>query len=105
MQKKEILGFLNINNSFYQTRISTKFKNRVQYKPADPKVILSFIPATVLDIYIKQGEVVKKGDLLMILDAMKMQNRLKSAIAGKIIKIHANKGDKVSKGTLLLELE
>jgi biotin carboxyl carrier protein len=54
---------------------------------------------------VKEGDIVEKGDYLMILDAMKMQNRLKSAIAGKIIKIHANKGDKVSKGTLLLELE
>jgi len=105
MQKKEILGFLNINNSFYQTRISTKFKNRVQYKPADPKVILSFIPATVLDIYIKQGEVVKKGDLLMILDAMKMQNRLKCNMDGRVKSIYVKKGDKVSKGTVLLELE
>jgi pyruvate carboxylase subunit B len=41
----------------------------------------------------------------MILDAMKMQNQLKSAISGKILKIHASKGDRVSKGTLLIELE
>ena len=105
MHKKEILGLLNINNSLYQTRISTKFKNRIQYKPADPRVILSFIPGTVLDVYIKQGEVVKKGDLLIILDAMKMQNRLKCNMDGRVKSISVKKGDKVSKGTVLMELE
>jgi biotin carboxyl carrier protein len=105
MHKKEILGFLKINNSSYQTRISSKFKNRIQYKPVDPKVILSFIPGIVVDIFIKQGEVVKKGDLLMILDAMKMQNRLKCNMDGKVKYVAVKKGDKVSKGTILMELE
>jgi biotin carboxyl carrier protein len=105
MQKKEILGFLNINNSFYQTRISAKFKNRVQYKPADPRIILSFIPGTILDIFIIPGQNVIKGDVLMILNAMKMQNRLKCNMDGRVKSISVKKGDKVSKGTVLLELE
>ena len=41
----------------------------------------------------------------MILDAMKMQNQLKCSIDGKIKNIAVKKGDKVSKGTVLLELE
>jgi biotin carboxyl carrier protein len=101
----DIYKFLNIDTSLYKTRISKKFENRKKYQPLDPKMILSFIPGTVLDIMVKEGQTVKKGDDLMILDAMKMQNRLKSAIAGKIKKFHINKGDKVSKGTLLIELE
>jgi len=105
MSKKEKLGFLNINNSFYQTRISNKFKNRISYQPADPKKILSFIPGTVLDIYVSPGQSVKKGDLLLILDAMKMQNRLKCPFDGKIKSIVASKGDRVPKGAILIELE
>ncbi|MBA4321774.1 MAG: acetyl-CoA carboxylase biotin carboxyl carrier protein subunit [Odoribacter sp.] len=105
MENNSILKFLNINSSLYKTRISSKFENRKKYQPLDPKMILSFIPGTVLDIMVKEAQDVEKGDDLMILDAMKMQNRLKSGMAGKIKKIHANKGDKVSKGTLLLELE
>jgi biotin carboxyl carrier protein len=79
--------------------------NRKLYKPADPKLILSFIPATVLDILVKKGQIVKKGEDLMILDAMKMQNKLKCGFDGTVKKIFVNKGDKVSKGALLLELE
>ena len=99
------LGFLNIDTSLYQTRISDKFTNRKPYQPADPRIILSFIPGTVLDIFIEPGQDVSKGDILMILDAMKMQNKLKCSIDGKVRSIAVKKGDKVSKGTILLELE
>lgn len=105
MDKEIKLEYLNINTSIYQTRISRKFKERKSYKPADPKIILSFIPGTVLDIFVKEGQYVKKGDDLMILDAMKMQNRLKCNIDGRVKTIKVNKGDRVSKGAVLLELE
>jgi biotin carboxyl carrier protein len=105
MKKVETPGILNINSTLYKTRLSTKFLNRKLYWPANPKMILSFIPGTVLDILVKKGQAVKKGDDLMILDAMKMQNKLKCNIDGMVKKIFVNKGDKVSKGTSLLELK
>jgi biotin carboxyl carrier protein len=105
MSKNEKLELLNINNSLYKTRISDKFKNRVKYTPADPRMILSFIPGTILEIFVSAGQNVKKGDLLLILDAMKMQNKLKCNEDGKIKLIAVKKGDRVSKGALLIELE
>jgi biotin carboxyl carrier protein len=105
MDKKDNLRLLNIDTSLYKTRISKKFENRKPYQPANPRIIISFIPGTVLNILVKEGQQVEKGEELMILDAMKMQNRLKSSIRGKVKKIFANKGDKVTKGTVLLELE
>ena len=105
MNSKDKLGFLNIDTSLYKTRISSKFENRKPYRAANPRIILSFIPGTVLDIMIKEGQIVKKGDDLMILDAMKMQNKLKCSMDGKVKKISVKKGDKVSKGVVLLELE
>ncbi len=105
MKENDELGFLNIDTSLYKTRISEKFRNRKSYKPADPRIILSFIPGTVLNIFIEKGQLVKKGEVLMILDAMKMQNKLKCIMDGKVKSISVNKGDKVSKGTVLLVLE
>lgn len=105
MDSKDNLKFLNIDESQYKTRISKKFENRKSYQPADTKVILSFIPGTVLEILVKTGQEVKKGEDLMILDAMKMQNRLKCPAPGKVKSFSVNKGDKVSKGTVLMELE
>jgi biotin carboxyl carrier protein len=105
MNEKEPLEVLNIDSSLYKTRLSKKFTARKLYTPADQKSILSFIPGTVLDILAKAGQKVRIGDDLIILDAMKMQNRLKSKSNGVIKKIMVKKGDKVSKGTMLLKLK
>jgi biotin carboxyl carrier protein len=101
----EDLGYLNINSGLYKTRISRQFKNRKAYKPADPRLILSFIPGTIIEIMVKEGQSVKKGDDLMILDAMKMKNRLKCGIDGIVKKITVAKGTRVPKGVVLIELE
>lgn len=105
MTNKEKPGILNIDSTLYKTRLSKKYENRTPYKALDPGNILSFIPGTVLDILVGQGQKVKKGDGLMLLDAMKMQNQLKSPCDGVVKKIMVNKGDKVSKGTVLLILK
>jgi biotin carboxyl carrier protein len=98
-------GYLNINSDLYKTNLSRKFKNRKHYQPADPKLILSFIPGTIIDIMVKEGQDVIKGEDLMILDAMKMKNRLKSSMDGRIKKILVEKGARVPKGVVLIELE
>jgi biotin carboxyl carrier protein len=105
MNKEEKFGYLNINSGLYQTRISTKFKNRKPYRLADPRKIMSFIPGTVLDIFVIVGQEVKMGQELMILDAMKMKNKLKCPMDGRVKSIAVIKGAKVPKGILLLELE
>lgn len=105
MKKFDNLETLNIDTIFYKTRLSRKFLNRRSYTAADPRLVLSFIPGTVLDILVKPGQKVKQGDDLMILEAMKMQNMLKSSIDSTIKKITVKKGDKVSKGSVLIELQ
>jgi biotin carboxyl carrier protein len=105
MQNSENLKSLNINSTHYKTRLSKKFENRKPYQPANPGIVSSFIPGTIIDILVKPGQKVSKGDDLVILDAMKMQNRLKSAVDGVVIKISVSKGDNVSKGAVILEIE
>ena len=105
MKVFENLGTLNINSILYKTRLSRKFINRKPYLKPDERIILSFIPGTVLDIMVSEGQKVKAGDDLMILDAMKMQNKLKSAVDGTIGKIFVSRGNKVSKGTKLIGMK
>jgi len=105
MEQNKKLGVLNINTSLYKTRISRKFEKRIKYKAPDHRIIISFIPGTVLDVLVKEGQSVTKGDNLMVLDAMKMQNLLKCKTDGRVKNIPVRKGDKVSKGTVLIELE
>lgn len=103
--KAKDTGRLNINSTIYTTRLSRKFINRKPYSPSVPGQVISYIPGTILDILVNEGQVVKKGEELLILEAMKMQNFVKSATGGKIKKISVNKGERVGKGTLLLEIE
>jgi biotin carboxyl carrier protein len=105
MKNNKKMSLLNIDSTLYKTKLSRKFEERIPYKAGNPKFILSFIPGTVLDILVKSGQKVNKGDDLMILDAMKMQNQLKCSMDGKVKNIPVKKGDKVSKGTVLLILE
>lgn len=105
MEKKDNLKTLNINSTHYKTRLSKKFLERKSFKPEQPGLVTSFIPGTIIDILVKQGQYVKKGTDLLILDAMKMQNRLKSPVEGHIVKIHIKSGDRVPKGVLLVEIE
>lgn len=105
IDNNETFGRLNVGNRLYTTRISRKYASRKPYTPADPALILSFIPGTVTEIYIEAGQQVRKGDTLMILDAMKMKNKLKSKADGTVRSVMVKKGDRVSKGTVLVELE
>jgi biotin carboxyl carrier protein len=98
-------GYININSGLYKTRLSNRYINRKPYKKSDPRFIMSFIPGTILDILVKEGQEVSKGEDLMILDAMKMKNRLKCNIDGKIKRIAVKPGTRVAKGVLLIELE
>jgi biotin carboxyl carrier protein len=97
--------YLNIDESLYLTRLSPGFRSRTRYKPADPGKILSFIPGTVVDIVVREGQQVKRGDLLLILDAMKMKNRLTCPFNARIKSIGVKKGDRVARGIMLIELD
>lgn len=61
------------------------------------------MPGMVLNVLVKEGDVVKKGDTLIILEAMKMENSLKSPTDGIIKKIAIIKGVAVEKNQLLIQ--
>jgi biotin carboxyl carrier protein len=63
------------------------------------------MPGLVLNIVVTEGQTVKKGDALIVLEAMKMENSLKSPTDGVIKKIAITKGDAVEKNQLLLSFE
>ena len=63
------------------------------------------MPGLVLDIAVKPGQAVQKGDKLLILEAMKMENVIKSDGEGIVKTVHINEGLPVDKGQLLIEME
>lgn len=63
------------------------------------------MPGKVVEVKVKEGQVVKEGDVLCVLEAMKMQNDLKSPVSGKVTKVHVADGATVEASTVLVELE
>ncbi len=88
----------------YNTLLTENYKQRKSWTPPNEKHLLSYIPGTVVDIYVKEGDRVKKGELLLIHEAMKMQNRIEMPFDGTIAKIHINKGEKIPKNHLMIEI-
>ncbi|MHC1691187.1 MAG: acetyl-CoA carboxylase biotin carboxyl carrier protein subunit [Bacteroidales bacterium] len=64
--------------------------------------ITSPLPGVILEIAVKEGDVVKKGQKLMVLEAMKMENVIEASADGKIVGLKVNKGDSVLEGTTLI---
>lgn len=89
----------------YKTLLTRKYKNRKVWVDPNPYEIQSFIPGTILQISVQEGEVVNEGAPLLILEAMKMQNRIEMPFTAKIKKINVKVGDRVPKDTLMIELE
>jgi biotin carboxyl carrier protein len=63
------------------------------------------MPGLVIDVLMKEGDEIKKGDKLVVLEAMKMENILKSPVDGKIKSISILKGQAVDKNQLLISFE
>ncbi len=73
--------------------------------PAGGEQVTSPMPGTILDVKVTQGASVKKGDVLMILEAMKMENEIMCPRDGKVASIHAAKGAAVESGALLCVIQ
>jgi len=105
MERKENFQSLNINSTLYRTNLSKKFLERKSYRPHEPGLVRSFIPGTIIEILVNEGDEISAGEELLILDAMKMQNRIKSTVGGRIRAVNVKKGDRVTKGMVLVEIE
>ncbi len=67
--------------------------------------VKSPLPGVILDIKVREGDTVKKGQTVLILEAMKMENNINATKDGKVTSIPVNKGDSVLEGTDLIIIE
>src|SRR5665647_1484001 len=75
--------------------------------PAGPKgagYVRSPLPGTILDVNVVVGDMVKSGDKLITLEAMKMENIINSDKGGKVVSVNVKKGDSVMEGDILIEI-
>ena len=73
--------------------------------PAGGEKISSPMPGTILSVNVASGAAVKKGDILFILEAMKMENEIMAPCDGTVASVHTTKGASVESGTLLCVIQ
>ncbi|MBX8942941.1 MULTISPECIES: pyruvate carboxylase [Lysinibacillus] len=73
--------------------------------PSNPNQIGATMPGTVLKVVVSKGSPVKRGDHLLITEAMKMETTVQAPKDGIVKEVYASAGDAISTGDLLIEIE
>jgi biotin carboxyl carrier protein len=97
------LDKLIIDDTEYVTEVPEHSRKPYEGVP-DPSEIKAFIPGTIVEIKVSEGDSIEAGTVLLLLDAMKMHNEVCSSKDGLIGKIHVCAGDSVKKNQLLINL-
>jgi len=78
---------------------------RVAEKSKKTAVVKAPIPGIVLKILVDEGDLVKAGQDILLMEAMKMENQIQATSAGVIKKIHVRRDDAVQQDDILMEIE
>ncbi len=89
----------------YKTNYTKKFLNRKNWVAPNQNEVLSILPGVVNTIIVKRGDKVKKGEKLLIYEAMKMKNIITAPFDAVVVRINVKEGDKLPKGHLLVLLK
>lgn len=73
--------------------------------PVSGNAIKTPLPGVIIDVKVNVGDMVKKGDTVVVLEAMKMENNINADRDGKVVAIQVAKGDTVADGAALVILE
>ena len=107
---------VNVNGNVYEITLEIIDKDEIKATPASAPVvsapaasnggtqITAPMPGTMLKVNINNGQAVKKGDVLMVLEAMKMENEIMAPCDGTVSTLNVQAGASVETGTVLCTL-
>lgn len=72
--------------------------------PAGGKTVSSPLPGVILDIFVKEGQSVRRGEKIAVLEAMKMENEIQATADGTVIKVFVNKGESILEGAGIITI-
>lgn len=106
--KDEKTAVVKINGNIYTLNIEDQYDQLLKQLGMDNLAASKILqvkapmPGLVLNVLVAEGDEIKKGDNLLVLEAMKMENMIKSPTDGVVKKIEVKQGDKVEKNELLV---
>lgn len=98
------LETLKLEGGEFRTTLSEKYRKRKPYSLSKP-IIKAAIPGIIMEVLVKEGQQVKRGDAICVLDSMKMNNTICSSYNGVVSKIYITVGQMVGKDTPLVEIK
>lgn len=107
--KTEKTAVVKVNGREYEIRMEDQYDQLLKQLGLDNlttnkvREIKAPMPGLVLNVMVEEGQEVKKGESLLVLEAMKMENVIKSPAEGVVKKILIQKGNKVEKNELLIQ--
>ncbi|MGE0159243.1 MAG: biotin/lipoyl-containing protein [Gemmatimonadales bacterium] len=70
-----------------------------------PRPVVAPMPGMIVKVEVSEGDTVRSGQGIVIVEAMKMENELRASGAGRVVRVHVRRGDAVTKDQILVELE
>jgi len=100
-----------IQGRYFETEVKTRLREKAEEYLKNKTDVLNKgemkapMPGLVVKINVSVGDKVKAGDILVVLEAMKMENNLKSVHSGTIKKIRFKEGENVEKGDVIITVD
>jgi pyruvate carboxylase subunit B len=101
---EEELNILYIDDTPYHTNIPDDTYIKKTRGNLNTNEIRAIIPGTVIEVKVNKGDRVSQGQVILILEAMKMYNELEVGIDGIIEEIYVSSGEKVEKDRLMVKI-
>jgi len=95
---------LLIDDTSYETEIPENSLVGLYKGISDPLEVRAVIPGTIVEIKVRKGQRISDGQVLLVLEAMKMFNEIEAKGNGKIEEISVSPGDRVEKGQLMIRI-
>ncbi len=102
-QEQPLVPF-HIDGTDYLTRLTRKVRDREPWRPADTSAVTTLIPGVIVRVLVRPGQRIRRGDGVVVLEAMKMRNEVQSAWEGTVEAVLVEAGQTVPKGAVLVRL-
>jgi biotin carboxyl carrier protein len=100
-----------VEGEYFETKVKTRLREQAEEflknktDASNKGVLKAPMPGLVVKINFSEGESVNAGDILVVLEAMKMENNLKSVLAGTVKDIRFKEGDNIEKDDIIMTVE